>query len=340
MDVVYFITTAGLVYDANRQEYMTPEVTTAKKQYCRIRVNSRNERFKIAKLVAYAFIPKPDNVVGEDTVLYKDGNPEHVNVDNLVWGTPETISEYGTFRSNGSSKLTEDSKYGVLIPATCLGFSNYSVDMYGHVWSVCSSTFISPTDDVESIRFNLINDNGEPRKCPLRRLVSMVWKDIPQEQWPTDSVYYTDVKNTVHFYEMLRCGKAVYLRDLARCFEEFEYYEDSYKTVLAVLSDGTVWNEFGCRFLKRSPDVSGYLTVDIPIKDGYSGSQVSPSDDTTKTVMVHRLVARAFIPNPNNLPVVNHKNRNKADARVENLEWVTQQENVIHALNTPPYRPE
>ena len=46
----------------------------------------------------------------------------------------------------------------------------------------------------------------------------------------------------------------------------------------------------------------------------------------------HRIVAMAFIPNPDNLPQVNHKDFNKKNNSAKNLEWVTQDENLRHAF--------
>lgn len=68
----------------------------------------------------------------------------------------------------------------------------------------------------------------------------------------------------------------------------------------------------------------GYLAVAL-CKDG-----------TQKTAHIHKLVAKAFIPNPENKPTVDHINRNRTDNRVENLRWATYPEQVDNTDRKKP----
>lgn len=90
---------------------------------------------------------------------------------------------------------------------------------------------------------------------------------------------------------------------------------------------------FGCHTRIRkgtlfTPQVNrdGYLKVGIR----QNGKYVLKS--------IHRLVAEAFLPNENNLPQVNHKNGNKQDNTVSNLEWISAKDNCIHAIKTNLYQ--
>ena len=74
------------------------------------------------------------------------------------------------------------------------------------------------------------------------------------------------------------------------------------------------------QILKPVLQKNGYLTVSL-CKNG-----------KLKTVKIHRLVAETFLTNSDNLPEVNHKDGNKLNNCVENLEWCTGKENVQHAL--------
>lgn len=74
------------------------------------------------------------------------------------------------------------------------------------------------------------------------------------------------------------------------------------------------------RILKQSMSNAGYLRVHI--RNGAKGKNAS----------VHRLVALAFVPNPDGKAEVNHKDGDKLNNSAENLEWVTPSENMRHAL--------
>lgn len=92
-----------------------------------------------------------------------------------------------------------------------------------------------------------------------------------------------------------------------------------------ITKDGRVWTNSrknGIERFMKQYEMDGYLTVGLLI----GGKQ--------KIFRVHRLVAMAFIPNPENKPYINHIDGNRKNNCVGNLEWCTQKENVIHAIHT------
>lgn len=76
--------------------------------------------------------------------------------------------------------------------------------------------------------------------------------------------------------------------------------------------------------------VEGKLLTPCKDKAGYLRIILSDKNYKKKLWTVHRLVALAFLDNPSNLPVVNHKDENKENNRVDNLEWCTQSYNLSY----------
>lgn len=87
-----------------------------------------------------------------------------------------------------------------------------------------------------------------------------------------------------------------------------------------VYEDGRVFSINKNRFLRVHNNGKGYFTVNL-----WSGN-------STSKFYIHRLVAICFLDNPRKLREVNHKDTNKANNHISNLEWCSKEENMAHAL--------
>ena len=96
-------------------------------------------------------------------------------------------------------------------------------------------------------------------------------------------------------------------------YKKIEGYEN-----YIIFKTGKVFSIKTKRFLKPSFFTTGYLKVDLYKKC------------KRKNIAIHRLLGLYFISNPNNLPCIDHINRNRTDNRLENLRWVSYKENGLN----------
>ncbi len=105
--------------------------------------------------------------------------------------------------------------------------------------------------------------------------------------------------------------------DTCVALKELEYEVAEYR--------GYYVTKCGKVFTKKGKEVKMHIN-----KNGYKAFGIHENGKNT-TIRLHRALAICFIPNPNNLPMVNHKDGCKTNNNLDNLEWVTAQQNVQHA---------
>ncbi len=113
------------------------------------------------------------------------------------------------------------------------------------------------------------------------------------------------------------------MQSIAEIWKDIQGYEGLYQVSnlgrVKSLVRGYYWQKE--RILKPCKHIKGYMLVSLS------------KNEKEKTFRLHRLVAIAFIPNPENLPQIDHINADKTNNSVNNLRWVTAKENIRNPLN-------
>lgn len=111
------------------------------------------------------------------------------------------------------------------------------------------------------------------------------------------------------------------MQEIWKTVQGFENYDISNLGNVRSWVDNASKRRTSPKLLKPSPDKNGYVSVSLYLN----------SSTRAKRILIHRLVAITFIPNPNGLPQVNHKDENKSNNRIDNLEWCTSKYNLIYS---------
>jgi hypothetical protein len=166
---------------------------------------------------------------------------------------------------------------------------------------------------VKRKRVRLVNDQGEKLELDLAHIVAELFLENPQGH---KFIRHKDSNILNNHYLNLEFVHSL----LEKPYEEIECEEwrdikdmDDYQ----VSNKGRVKNKHN-NFLMNLRDEFGYIKVSIQ----------------QNKYQVHRLVAEAFIPNPENKPTVDHVNRISTDNNLENLRWFSYSENTQHAFDT------
>ena len=205
----------------------------------------------------------------------------------------------------------------------------YEVSNLGNVRNKNTNRILKSFDDKGYRTIGLRNNKKTQKNYFVHRLVAIVFLGLDENN--KETVVHHINSNTIcnHINNLELCTSsqnAIYAQNnkKRRTFggyacdlnnEEWKYiigYEDLYM----ISNYGRVKNNKNYLLI---PSIKEYKAVGLS------------KNSKQKSYRIHRLVAMAFIENPNNYPVVNHKDGNKLNNHVDNLEWCTKSQNSIHA---------
>jgi hypothetical protein len=322
----YKIYKTGKVYSIMGEKYLIPLDKGELGLFITLPIKKARKTYKLSTLIWKLFCgSKIERTHG---IYYKDGNYKNIHIDNLV-------------KNPQNEPIKIDYDMDEWAPA--FGFEDrYIVSKQGEVKSLITGEIMkhSKLNNKKSYKcLNLIDNNGKRKNVRIHRLVYSSFHKIDINAIKDKVVDHINRNSLDNRLENLRLisysdntknsnktkPKIYNISPLADDFRPIVNYKDFDFTNYLINSYGQIKN--------INLNKGGKIHADCIANTGYKMVQLKDKK-TNKYISIgnHILVALAFLPNPNNFDTVHHKDSNRANNHISNLEWTTRQQNTIYAI--------
>ncbi|WP_316571335.1 NUMOD4 domain-containing protein [Neobacillus sp. YIM B06451] len=320
----------------------------------------QGKRIYVHVLVARAFIPNPE---GKPYVNHIDGNRGNANEENLEWVTQSENIKHSVIMTPTEEMVEKRTmippeEKEIWSQINIKGFENlYEVSNFGNARSLprivedssgrkrsTPGKVLKPWITSSGKYMVELSNNKKSRSIYLHRLVAEVFIANPDNKPFVSHIDgFTDNNSVFNLkwetYSEISKLKKDSLNAGEKAPEIKTTEEETWRNIEGYDSHYQVSNLGRVRSLDRKligkrggiKEIKGRL-MEIKLKKGYSFVRLSKGG-VRRNILVHKLVAQAFISNPDNKPIINHINNIKHDNRLENLEWATYKENTQHMVN-------
>ena len=293
-----------------------------KQRYIQILLSKNNKRqsYALHRLVAEVFIENPEN---KPYVNHIDGNKRNNNADNLEWVTQSENMNHAssTGLTSNTNSLCEELEL--------LDISGNIIKIFRNQDEAAKFLNISQTEVCRLLsnkstgnrKFKIyMKENGNLVKIFNSNKEIAVYFDIHcSTVCKILKGRISPNKTKDYIFEIIYDIPIIHKKELV-----IEIYNEIWKDIPysknhIISNMGRLYNKSTKKYVTGSND-GRYMRISFERNKSHYA--------------IHRLVAEVFVENPENKPYVNHKDSDTYNNKVENLEWVTQSENMIHSLNS------